>query len=61
MNQSPEISGGAGFSFEDATVALYLAALLGEESAPGLSARIIVRVAVQQAAFGEPLDDLIGR
>jgi hypothetical protein len=59
MNQSPEISGGAGFSFEDATVAIYLAALLGEESALGLLGRIVVRVAVQQVAFGEPLDDLI--
>src|SRR5579872_3493163 len=59
MNQSPEISGGAGFSFEDATVAIYLAALLGEESALGLPGRIVVRVAVQQVAFGEPLDDLI--
>jgi hypothetical protein len=59
MAQAPEISGGAGFSFEDASVALYLAALLGEESAPGLSDRIVTRVALQQAAFGEPLDDLI--
>jgi hypothetical protein len=59
MVQAPEISGGAGFSFEDVSVALYLAALLGEESGPGLSDRIVVRVALQQAAFGEPLDDLI--
>jgi hypothetical protein len=57
--QSPEITGGAGFTFEDAAVAIYLAALLGEENAPGLPGRVIVRVAVQQAAFGEPLDDLI--
>jgi hypothetical protein len=59
MVSSPEISGGAGFSFEDASVAIYLAALLGEESGPGLSGRLVTRVAVQQAAFGEPLDDLI--
>jgi hypothetical protein len=59
MPQAPEISGGAGFSFEDASVAFYLAALLGEESVPGLSDRIVTRVALQQAAFGEPLDDLI--
>ena len=57
--QSPELSGGAGFTFEEATVGIYLAALLGEENAPGLPDRVIVRVAVQQAAFGEPLDDLI--
>jgi hypothetical protein len=59
MTQSPEISGGGGFTFEDAPVAIYLAALLGEESAAGLEDRTIIRVAVQQAAYGEPLDDLI--
>lgn len=57
--QSPEISGGSGFTFEDAPVAIYLGALLGEESGPALGGRIVTRVAVQQAAFGEPLDDLI--
>ena len=55
----PEIAGGGGFTFEDAPVAIYLGALLGEESAPGLEGRIVTRVAVQQAASGEPLDDLI--
>ena len=59
MVQPPEISGGSGFSFEDAPVAFYLGALLGEEAAPGLEGRVITRVAVQQAAFGEPLDDVI--
>jgi hypothetical protein len=59
MTQSPELAGGGGFSFEDAPVAIYLGALLGEETAPGLEHHIIVRVAVQQAAYGEPLDDLI--
>jgi hypothetical protein len=55
----PEIAGGGGFTFEDAPVAIYLGALLGEESTPGLKGRIVTRVAVQQAASGEPLDDLI--
>lgn len=59
MVSSPELSGGAGFTFEDASVAIYLTALIGEESGPGLSNRVVVRVALQQAAFGEPLDDLI--
>jgi len=59
MPQAPEISGGAGFSFEDASVARYLVVLLGEASAPGLSGRVVVRVAVQQAPFGEALDDLV--
>jgi hypothetical protein len=59
MTQPPELAGGGGFSFEDAPVSIYLGALLGEEPAPGFEDRTIVRVAVQQAAFGEPLDDLI--
>lgn len=59
MPQPHELSGGGGFTFEDAPVAIYLGALLGEESGPGLNDRIVVRVAVQQAAYGEPLDDLI--
>jgi hypothetical protein len=59
MVLSPEISGGGGFTFEDIPVAIYLGALLGEETAPGLEDRVVTRVAVQQAQFGEPLDDLI--
>ena len=31
MNRGPEISGGAGFTYEDAVVAYYLAALLRED------------------------------
>ena len=57
--QPPELAGGGGFTFEDAPVAIYLGALLGEKSAPGLEDRTVMRVAVQQAAYGEPLDDLI--
>lgn len=57
--QSPELKGGSGFTFEDGVAAIYLGALLGEESAPGLTGAIVSRVAFQQAAFGEPLDDLI--
>src|SRR3954452_9134547 len=59
MSQSTELTGGAGFTFEDAAVAVYLATLLGEETAPGLPGRVVVRVASQQAAFGQPLDDLV--
>ena len=54
MALSPAISGGGGFTFEDVVVATYLAALLGEETAPGLADRTVTRVAVQQAGFGEP-------
>lgn len=57
--QSPELAGGAGFTFEDAVGAFYLTALLGEGHAPGIQGRTASRVAFQQRNFGEPLDDLI--
>lgn len=57
--QSSELTGGSGFTFEDGVSAQYLAGLLFEGSMPGLPGHIITRVALQQAAFGEPLDDLI--
>ncbi len=59
MSQSPELAGGAGFTFEDAVGAVYLAALLEEGHAPGSGNRVVVRVALQQRDSGEPLDDLI--
>lgn len=59
MTQSSELTGGAGFSFEAAVAAFYMVALLGEDTAPALNNRIVSRVALQQTAFGEPLDDII--
>src|SRR5260370_34681093 len=59
MARPPDLTGGAGFTFEDAAVALYLVALLAEQSAPGLENRFVWRVAVQQRNRGEPLDDLV--
>ncbi|GJL63375.1 MAG: hypothetical protein NPIRA04_20290 [Nitrospirales bacterium] len=59
MTQSSELTGGAGFTFEDAVSASYLAALLGEENAPGTGDQVVTTVALQQSSFGEPLDDLI--
>lgn len=59
MAQSSELAGGAGHSFEDMVTAQYLAAILGERGAPGISDRIVTRFALQQRDFGEPLDDLI--
>ncbi len=56
---SPELTGGAGFTFEDAAAACYLAALVGCTTAPGLDSRVVQRVAQQQADAGEPLDDVI--
>lgn len=56
---SPELTGGAGFTFEDAVAAFYLAALVNGTTTAGLTSRIVQRVALQQASFGEPLDDVI--
>jgi len=59
MAQSSELAGGEGFTFEGDAAAYYLAALLAEAYAPGINDRTVVRVAVQQRDFGEPLDDII--
>ena len=55
---STELTGGAGFTYEDTVVAYYLAALLREEHAAGQSG-IVKTVAVQQAGHGHPMDDLV--
>ena len=59
MSLSPELGGGAGFTFEEAVVAHFMSALLCESAAEGMPDRIVSRVALQQRDFGEPLDDLI--
>lgn len=59
MSQSPELAGGAGFTYEGNVAAYYLAALLAEAYAPGIEDRIVSTVSVQQRDFGEPLDDVI--
>ncbi len=56
---SPELTGGAGFTYEDAVAAHYLAAMVSGTTAVALDTRIVQRVAQQQADFGEPLDDVI--
>lgn len=56
---SPELTGGAGFTYEDAVTAQYLVAMVGDTTAAGLGGRVVQRVAQQQADFGEPLDDVI--
>src|ERR1039458_2831584 len=55
---STEITGGAGFTYEDAVVAYFLTALLRKEPAAGQTGTV-TRVAIQQARHGEPLDDII--
>jgi hypothetical protein len=57
--QSPELAGGAGFTFEDTVAGSYLAALLQQGYAPGVESRLVTRVALQQRDFGEALDDII--
>lgn len=56
---SPELTGGAGFTYEDAVAAHYLVAMVSGTTAAALDARVVQRVAQQQADFGEPLDDVI--
>lgn len=58
-NASSELTGGQGFSFEDAVAATYFVALLGENAAPGTGEGTVVRVALQQGPYGHPLDDLV--
>jgi hypothetical protein len=57
--QSPELAGGAGFTFEDAVAAYFLSALLGESYARGIEGHIVSRIALQQRSFEEPLDDVV--
>lgn len=59
MTQSPELAGGAGFTFADQVAARYLAALLIGTGAPGLADRRVSRVALEQRDAGEPLDDIV--
>src|SRR3954469_15057088 len=55
---STELTGGAGFTYEDTVVAYYLTHLLRHERAAGQSG-IVTNVAVQQGGQGNPMDDLI--
>lgn len=59
MTQSPELAGGAGFTYADQVATRYLAALLLGSDAPGLAERRVVRVALEQRDAGEPLDDIV--
>jgi len=55
---SSELTGGAGFTYEDTVVAYYLAQLLGRERAAA-QAGFVASVAVQQQGHGNPMDDLV--
>jgi hypothetical protein len=59
LPQSPELAGGAGFTYEGDVAAFYLSSLLTEAFAPGINDRVVCCVSVQQRDFGEPLDDVI--
>lgn len=58
MAQSSELAGGTGFVYEGHVAAYFLAALLTGEIRPPLNSSIRT-VALQQSAFGDPLDDVI--
>ena len=55
---STELTGGAGFTYEDTVVAYYLAALLREERAAGQDG-VVTSVAVQRAGHDHPMDDIV--
>jgi hypothetical protein len=55
---STELTGGAGFTYEDTVVAYYLTHLLRHERAAGQSG-IVTSVAIQQCGQGNPMDDLV--
>lgn len=55
---STELTGGAGFTYEDTVGAYYLAHLLRREGAAG-QAGVVTSVAVQQQGHGNPMDDLV--
>ena len=61
LDQTPvstELTGGAGFTYEDTVVAYYLAHLLRRERAAGQPG-IVTSVAVQRQGHGHPMDDVI--
>jgi|TARA_R100000322_G_scaffold169672_2_gene142494 hypothetical protein len=55
---STELTGGAGFTYEDTVVAYYLAHLLRHERAAGQPG-FVTSVAVQRQGHGHPMDDVI--
>jgi hypothetical protein len=55
---STELTGGAGFTYEDTVIAYYLVALLRVERAAGQDG-VVTSVAVQQAGHGHPMDDVV--
>ncbi len=55
---STELTGGAGFTYEDTVVAYYLSSLLRRERAAGQTG-FVTSVAVQQQGHGNPMDDLV--
>jgi hypothetical protein len=59
LPQSPELAGGAGFTYEGNVAAFYMSCLLAEAYGPGISDKIVSGVSVQQRDFEEPLDDVI--
>lgn len=55
---SPEATGGIGTSYEHVCIAAYLSALLTRSYAP-VCPGVVTSIALQQAAKGRPLDDIV--
>lgn len=58
MTTSTELTGGAGFAFEDGVAAFYLASILSEGDLLGLPETAVRSVRLQRGGQGHPLDDL---
>ena len=56
---STELTGGAGFTYEDTVVAYYLASLLRRERAAGQTGFVTSVATQQQQSHGNPMDDLV--
>lgn len=56
---STELTGGAGFAYEDGVAALYLATILTEGAPPGLPDARCERLSFQRGENNHPLDDLV--
>lgn len=59
MPASPELTGGSGFTYENAVAAFYLTSVFTEGTPLGLSEAVATAVRLQRGETGRPLDDLI--
>ena len=59
VSTSVELTGGAGFTFEDDVVAFYCVRLLLEDEPIGLPGTTTTKLLLQRGSIGDPMDDLV--